>query len=92
MVKKMTMQAIMDGFSPAASPAGCGSDKVGRDRNATKGATMTDDERGRHDIRMERRASEMAIAWHGWGSPVGLGLLLVAIGTTALLLSRAIWG
>ena len=34
----------------------------------------------------------MAMAWHGWGSPVGVGLLLVAIGTTALLLSRAIWG
>ena len=53
---------------------------------------MTVNERAAHDLAVERSASEMAMRWHGWGSPVGLGLFLVAVGVTALLVSRAIWG
>jgi hypothetical protein len=53
---------------------------------------MTTNERAVHDLAVERRASEMAMCWHGWGSPVGLGLFFVALGVTALLASRAIWG
>jgi hypothetical protein len=34
----------------------------------------------------------MALRWYGWGSPVGLGLFLVAAGTAAFLVSRAIFG
>ena len=48
--------------------------------------------RAAHDLAVERSASEMAMRWHGWGSPVGLGLFLVAVGVSALLVSRAIWG
>lgn len=36
--------------------------------------------------------AERAMAWHGWGSPVGLGFLLVAVGVLALLLRLAILG
>ncbi len=50
------------------------------------------DQQTPHDMRMERKASEMAMAWHGWGSPVGFGLFLVAVGVTAILVSRAVWG
>jgi hypothetical protein len=32
------------------------------------------------------------LAWHGWGSPVGLGLLLVCAGLFAVLLRHAISG
>ena len=47
-----------------------------------------------HDLISEhdRKASEMAMRWYGWGSPVGLGLFLVAIGVTVMLVSRAIGG
>jgi hypothetical protein len=53
---------------------------------------MTTNERAVHDLAVERRASEMAMRWYGWGSPVGLGLFLLALGVTALLVSRAIRG
>lgn len=33
-----------------------------------------------------------AMEWYGWGSPVGLGLFLVALGAAAFLASRALWG
>lgn len=36
--------------------------------------------------------AERAMAWHGWGSPVGLGIFLVAAGALALLLRAAILG
>jgi hypothetical protein len=36
--------------------------------------------------------AERAMAWHGWGSPVGLGVFLVAAGAFALLLRAAILG
>lgn len=33
-----------------------------------------------------------AMSWHGFGSPVGLGILLVSIGLCALLLRLAFFG
>jgi hypothetical protein len=35
---------------------------------------------------------EAAIAWHGWGSPVGLAILLVAAGLAAVLIRFALLG
>ncbi len=32
------------------------------------------------------------MAWHGWGSPVGISVLLVSIGVTAALLRHALFG
>jgi len=32
------------------------------------------------------------MAWHGWGSPVGLAILLVGAGAAALLLRVALLG
>ncbi|MCK6453696.1 MAG: hypothetical protein L6R19_23000 [Alphaproteobacteria bacterium] len=47
----------------------------------------------------ESRAAERAMAWYGWGSPVGLAIflvalsiLLVAAGTLVLLVRLAIFG
>lgn len=47
----------------------------------------------------ETRAAEQALSWYGWGSPVGLGLFLVALGVflvmiggLLLLLRLAIFG
>lgn len=40
----------------------------------------------------EWRYAEPALRWHGWGSPVGLGLGLVCIGASALLLRFALIG
>lgn len=37
--------------------------------------------------KFEEKASEMAMKWYGWGSPVGLGILLVSIATALVLLS-----
>jgi hypothetical protein len=36
--------------------------------------------------------AERAMAWHGWGSPVGLGVFLIALGGCALLLRFAFLG
>ena len=36
--------------------------------------------------------AEKSMTWYGWGSPVGLGLFIVSIGTFVMLLSHAgIW-
>lgn len=40
----------------------------------------------------EWKYAERSLAWYGWGSPVGLGFVLVAIGVTALLVRMAILG
>ena len=47
----------------------------------------------------EEKAAERVMAWYGWGSPVGLGLflvalaiLLVAAGCLILLIRLAIFG
>lgn len=29
---------------------------------------------------LEQRCAEEAMAWYGWGSPVGLGIMLLCIG------------
>jgi hypothetical protein len=40
----------------------------------------------------ERHAAEAAMAWHGWGSPVGLAIGLVGLGLAAMLLRFAVFG
>ena len=40
----------------------------------------------------EWKYAERSLAWYGWGSPVGLGFALVAVGVTALLVRMAILG
>jgi hypothetical protein len=45
----------------------------------------------RHDP-LARPAMEAALAWHGWGSPVGISILLVALGVAAVLVRYAILG
>jgi len=39
-----------------------------------------------------RHAAEAAMAWHGWGSPVGISILLVALGVAAVLVRYAVLG
>ena len=41
---------------------------------------------------LARPAMEAAMAWHGWGSPVGLAILLVAAGLAAVLIRFAVLG
>jgi hypothetical protein len=41
---------------------------------------------------LARPAMEAAMAWHGWGSPVGLAILLVGTGAAAVLLRFAVLG
>jgi hypothetical protein len=40
----------------------------------------------------EWRFAEPALRWHGWGSPVGVGILIVCAGIAALLARLAITG
>ena len=40
----------------------------------------------------EWRYAETALRWHGWGSPVGMGIGLVCLGIAALLIRLAITG
>ena len=40
----------------------------------------------------EWRYAEKAMTWSGWGSPVGAGIFLVAVGATALLIRLAVTG
>ncbi|QMV03766.1 hypothetical protein GHV40_20745 [Devosia sp. D6-9] len=40
----------------------------------------------------EWKYAEKALTWYGWGSPVGLGFALVALGVAALLARFAIVG
>jgi hypothetical protein len=45
-----------------------------------------------NDIKNDAEAwkyAKKAMSWHGWGSPVGLGLLIVAIGASVALLHVA---
>lgn len=39
-----------------------------------------------------RHAAEASMAWHGWGSPVGLAILLVGLGVTGVLVRFAVFG
>jgi hypothetical protein len=36
--------------------------------------------------------AERSMAWHGWGSPVGLGIILISLGVTAVLIRIAVLG
>jgi hypothetical protein len=36
--------------------------------------------------------AKSALAWHGWGSPVGLGIFLICAGLFMLLLRYAFFG
>ena len=40
----------------------------------------------------EWRYAETALRWHGWGSPVGMGIGLVCLGIAALLIRLAVVG
>jgi len=44
-----------------------------------------------HDS-FDRHAAEAVMAWHGWGSPIGLSIALIAVGLTAVLLRLAVFG
>ncbi len=37
-------------------------------------------------------AEQAAMAWHGWGSPVGMAVMVVALGVAAVLFRFAIIG
>jgi hypothetical protein len=38
------------------------------------------------------RYAEPSLRWYGWGSPVGLGIVLVCLGIAALLVRFAVFG
>jgi hypothetical protein len=57
---------------------------------ASKGMSMTD--RKQLSPEEQWRYAEPSLRWHGWGSPVGLGLMLVCLGAAALLVRFAIMG
>ena len=40
----------------------------------------------------DRHAAEAAMAWYGWGSPVGLSIGLVGVGIAAALIRFAVMG
>jgi hypothetical protein len=40
----------------------------------------------------DRHAAEAVMAWHGWGSPIGLSIALVGVGIAAVLLRFAVFG
>jgi hypothetical protein len=40
----------------------------------------------------EWKYAERSLAWHGWGSPVGLGFVLISLGVTAVLARFALLG
>jgi hypothetical protein len=40
----------------------------------------------------EWKYAEPSLRWHGWGSPVGLGIVIVALGLAAVLVRVAISG
>jgi hypothetical protein len=40
----------------------------------------------------EWKYAATAMAWHGWGSPIGVGIFLVASATAAALVRLAFWG
>jgi len=40
----------------------------------------------------EYKYAKLAMEWYGWGSPIGLGILLVALAAAAVLARIAIYG
>jgi hypothetical protein len=39
-----------------------------------------------------QHAAEAAMAWYGWGSPVGLAIAVVGVGVAAVLARIAVFG
>jgi len=37
-------------------------------------------------------AEQAAMAWYGWGSPVGMAIMVVALGVAAVLFRLAVFG
>jgi hypothetical protein len=44
------------------------------------------------EMSMASRGQDLAMAWHGFGSPVGLSILIVSVGVSAVLLRLALLG
>ena len=42
-----------------------------------------------YDVEKDYKMAQAALSWHGWGSPVGLGLALVSVGVFIWLLHLA---
>lgn len=40
----------------------------------------------------EMRFAERSMEWYGWGSPIGMGVMIVALAMAAVLLRIAIYG
>ncbi|MBZ9989976.1 hypothetical protein LB572_23020 [Mesorhizobium sp. BH1-1-5] len=40
----------------------------------------------------EYKYAKLAMEWYGWGSPIGLGILLVALAAAAVLVRVAVYG
>jgi hypothetical protein len=40
----------------------------------------------------EFKYAKLAMEWYGWGSPIGLGIALVALAAAAVLVRIAIYG
>ena len=53
---------------------------------------MTEDRHKPLTREEEWRYAEPTLRWHGWGSPVGLGIAVLAIATAAVLIRIAIVG
>jgi hypothetical protein len=50
---------------------------------------MIDEQKERQEFEMGKSAMKNAMSWHGWGSPIGLGLWLIACGIFFVLLHMA---
>ncbi len=53
---------------------------------------MSNDAAPTHRERNAEAASERAMAWYGWGSPVGLGVFVIALGVAAIMFRVAFFG
>jgi hypothetical protein len=40
----------------------------------------------------EYKYAKLSMEWYGWGSPIGLGILLVALAAAAVLVRIAVYG
>ena len=50
------------------------------------------EQRAPHSHEEEYKYAKLAMEWYGWGSPIGLGILLVALAAAAGLVRIAIYG
>lgn len=48
-----------------------------------------DEQKEKLEFEMGKSAMKSTLSWHGWGSPIGLGLFLVSIGILLVLLHYA---